>query len=113
MGAIFEGACNESLVERLGEPLGAIFDGVPEESLADGFADALLGELLGVVFVGIAVESLARCSVSPFAVTGWPCVGVTFLTRCPMVDVPDASFMPDCVWFFALSLLTSPVLAAW
>lgn len=80
MGAIFDCVWDESLGDGLGEPLGAIFDGMPEESLVDGFADAL-GELLGVVFVGMAVESFARCSVSPFAVTGWPCVGVTFLTR--------------------------------
>jgi hypothetical protein len=113
LGAIFDGICNESPVDGfadgLGELLGAIFDGIPDESLVDGFVDGL-GELLGVIFVGMAVESLARRNVSPFAVTGWPWVGVSFLTRWPMVDVPDASFIPDCVWFFVLSPLTSPLL---
>jgi hypothetical protein len=50
--------------------------------------------------------------VSPFAVTAEPDVGEVFVTFGPSVELPFASVMPDCVWFFAPDLLDESLLMA-
>jgi hypothetical protein len=56
-------------------------------------------------------------SVSPFAVTAEPDVGDVFVAFGPSVELPLASVMPDCVWFFVPdlddeSLLIAPLVLA-